>query len=322
MSSDLGAKADLKLLFLCCHPAIAPEIQLCLILKNICGLGNKEIAKSLFIKEETVAQRFVRAKRYIKEEKLKFEIPDEKSINSRVPIVLLAIYVLFNEGYSRSEGARLTSDEFCKEAIYLVEQLEKYLSGRSSEVFALHALFCFQFSRLHTRYDSSTGVLLDLKNQNRDHWDKSMILAGVKLLKLAMNTKELSSFHIEAGIAYCHVSSKSWEETNWNEIVHLYEILDNNFPSPVVKLNKAAALLFKNSVREAQALVESLREHYKEHPYSLFHALDAEISLKECKNQEAIEKLELASKLTHNQSEKNYYLSKINRIKTSFQLDS
>lgn len=232
---------QLKMLFICCHPVLSRESQLCLGLKTLCGLSVSEIARALLSNEPTIAQRIVRAKRKIKEEKLPFELPHPSQLPDRLDSVLRVLYLLFNEGYSAYEGDLLLREDLCFEAIRLVSLLLSSPAGNFPQVHALQALFLLQASRLPGRLNAEGHILL-LANQDRNIWDQVLIRRGIYQLQLAKEGNELSTYHLLAGIAACHCLAKSYEDTDWPTILWYYEELVKISPSPIHAMNRAIAL--------------------------------------------------------------------------------
>lgn len=232
---------QLKLMFICCHPILPREARIALTLKTVCGFSVPEIAKAFLSKEETIAQRIVRAKKTIAENKVKFEVPTPSELELRLQSVLEVIYLLFNEGYSATEGSSLIRHDLCKEAIFRTQVLSEHPVCHRPQIFALLALMHFQVSRFNSRLDSD-GELLLLEEQDRGLWDQEHIGLGMKYLDLSADGEEFSDYHLQAGIASCHASAKSFAETDWERILTYYDLLLMKDHSPIVALNRAVAI--------------------------------------------------------------------------------
>lgn len=232
---------QLKLMFICCHPVLPREARIALTLKTVCGFSVPEIAKAFLSKEETIAQRIVRAKRTIAENKVKYEVPRPGDLELRLQSVLEVIYLLFNEGYSATEGGSLIRRDLCDEAIYRSQILSEHPICQRPQIYALLALMHLQVSRFNSRLDSH-GELLLLEEQDRSLWDQAHIGSGLRYLDLSADGEELSDYHLQAGIASCHAVAKSFAETDWERILGYYDLLLMKDHSPIVALNRAVAI--------------------------------------------------------------------------------
>lgn len=240
---------QLSLIQLCCHPALAPEMQVALTLQIVCGLNAREIARGFLLPESTVAQRLVRAKRQIREQSLGFDSPG--SLES----VLAVVYLLFNEGYAATRGEEWFRSDLCEEAIRLVRLLAGHPATARPETHALAALLLLQASRLAARLDEA-GDPLRLAEQDRGRWDGALIAEGYRHLELAARGETVTPYHLEAEIAAVHAAAPSFERTDWRTIVHCYDQLLAWRPSPVVRLNRAVALGY---LQGPAAALEELR---------------------------------------------------------------
>jgi len=256
--------SQLRMIFACCHPAITEESQIALTLKTLCGLSINEIAKAFLTTEETIAKRIYRAKEKIKSEKIELEVPQSNELSSRVDTVLKSLYLLFNEGYKSSNPDKLIREDLCEEAIrlcLLVTQNSLTSFPRSK---ALLALMCFQASRLDARLDDKNNIIL-LKHQDRRKWNHSLMSKGFELMEESTEPFEVSSYHLEAAIAAQHAAARSFEQTNWRSIYHLYEMLYQLQPNPVVAMNKAIASSYaiskQNALDELQQ-IKGLENHH------------------------------------------------------------
>ena len=273
---DEVADDDLRMLFLCCHPALTTESQVALLLKTACGFSVPEIARAFLVKDETIAQRLVRAKQRLREQRIEFELPPAKHLAERLDTVLLSLYLLFNEGYAASEGEHLIRSELCEEAIYLAKKLASHPLGQVPSVYALTALMLFHQARIKTRTDRDGNILL-LKDQDRTAWNQNLLREGAVYLSRSMRQAELSKYHLEAGIAACHVFAPSWEQTDWAQILGYYELLEERAPSPIVTLNRIAVTLTSQGPQRALAELEKAEKTLGDFEYYLRPALFAEI---------------------------------------------
>ncbi len=232
---------QLRMIFTCCHPAIPRSQQIALTLKTVGGFSTAEIARAFLARESAVAQRLVRAKRRLRDHGIELRMPPPEEVPSRLDVVLEAIYLMFNEGYSAHQGEDLVRTDLCHEAIRLVTLLASHPVTGTPRVFALAALLCFQGARLPTRVDAE-GDLLLLAEQDRRRWDPQMLRDGLRLMERSASGRELSSYHLQAEIAACHALAPSFEATDWPGILAAYDALVAIDPSPVVALNRAIAV--------------------------------------------------------------------------------
>ncbi|MBL7670325.1 MAG: sigma-70 family RNA polymerase sigma factor [Bdellovibrionaceae bacterium] len=266
---------DLKLLFICCHSSLGSESRTALTLKTVCGFSVKEVARAFLSKEETIAQRLVRAKKKIAEEKLKYEVPPPSELEARLDSVLEVLYLLFNEGYLATDGESLIRKDLCDEAIYRTTVLAQHSVGQQPKVFALLALMHLQASRFQARTDSA-GDLLLLEEQDRSLWDQEHIGMGLKYLEMSAQGNDLTEFHLQAGIASCHAIAPSFEETDWQNILSYYDMLFDRSPSPIVALNRSVALGMVRGMAAGISEVLSIKESGALSSYYLLSATLAE----------------------------------------------
>ena len=250
----------LRMMYVCCFPELSPEAQVALILKNLCGLSLKEIARGFLQKDKTIEQRLTRARIILREKNPAFEIPSPIEIRERTSTVLDALYLLFSEGYAATEGDFVIKRDLCSDAINLLDLILKHPSASSAEGHALQALFCLQSSRFDARFDSE-GSLVIMEDQNRAAWDQNLIKKGLNHLQQAMAANALSVFHIEAGIAAEYATAPSLPETNWQQIVSYYDLLKNLKNNPIIALNRAVALAHLEFFRKTSTY-EGLSELY------------------------------------------------------------
>lgn len=266
----------LELIFLCCHPTLAPDAQLALTLKAVAGLSTTEIARAFFTQEATVAQRIVRAKRAIAGGGLSFDVPFDAHLSPRLDSVCRVLYLMFNEGYSASGGDRLLREDLCQEAIRLAALLTINPATGRPAVHALAALFCLQAARLPARVDDA-GDLLTLDVQDRSLWDRRLLAAGFHHLGLSACGDALTAWHLEAEIASLHASAPNFAATDWPRMAAAYATLFSLSPSPAVRLSWAVALSYAQSPAAALALMAPLAGDPAMERYHLHAAILADL---------------------------------------------
>jgi RNA polymerase sigma factor (sigma-70 family) len=263
----------LRLIFTCCHPALAREAQVALTLRAVLGLTTAEIARAFLVSEVTVAQRIVRAKRKIVAAHIAYRVPTEQEMPPRLNEVLTVLYVLFNEGYLSSSGQAAVRQELMQDAEWLASLVARFLSDQP-EALGLLALIRLHRARSAARFDVD-GHLVVLRDQDRTLWDRGAIAAAASLVETALHMRSPGPFQLQAAIAACHAEASSWEETDWHQIWALYGVLVGLAPSPVVALNRAIALRYLRGPQAALAEVEVLRGKLEN--YHLFHATRADL---------------------------------------------
>ena len=256
--------SQLRMMFACCHPAIAEESQVALTLKTLCGLSVSEISKAFLTTEDIIAKRIYRAKEKIKTENIQLDVPQSNELPSRIDTVLKSLYLLFNEGYNSSHQDHLIREDLCEEAMRLCFLLTQHSLTAYPRSKALLALMCFQASRLDARLDDKSNIIL-LKHQDRSKWNRSLMSKGFELMEESTEPFEVSSYHFEAAIAAQHATAKSFEQTDWKSIYHLYEMLYELQPNPIVAMNKAIASAYaigrENALNELQK-ISGLEHHH------------------------------------------------------------
>jgi RNA polymerase sigma-70 factor (ECF subfamily) len=250
------ADDNLRMMFVACHPANALPSQIALALRTLCGFEVEEIARALLSDSQAIEKRLVRARQRLREERVGFELPADEELAARLDAVLHVLYLLFNEGYSASRGVEQIRGELCAEALRLVQLLLDDTRTALPKVHALCALFLLQSSRFDAR-TSESGSLLTLAEQDRSQWDRPRIQAGLMHLAQSARGEAPSPYHLEAAIAACHATATRYEETDWNRVVELYDVLHTLAPSPIVALNQAIAI---GRARGAERGVARLRE--------------------------------------------------------------
>lgn len=281
---DEVVDAQLRMMFVCCHPDLSTDAQIALILKTLCGFGEREIAAAFLTSDTAVAKRLVRARRVLRDEQVSMDLPTASRLGARVGSVLHALYLLFNEGYKASHGDTLLRADLCAEAVRLGEILVRQPLGDRPDAHALMALLHFHAARLPARV-ADDGSLLVLANQDRSLWDAGEIRRGVVHLGRAAEGGEITRWHLEAGIAARHVLSPSYAATDWPHILELYDELLALDPGPVVALNRAIAFAQVHGPGAALAQLDRLPQRKSLRNYHLYHAtcgtLLAELGRKE-----------------------------------------
>jgi RNA polymerase sigma-70 factor (ECF subfamily) len=246
----------LRLIFTCCHPALAPEAQMALTLRTICGLATAEIARAFLVPVPTLAQRLVRAKAKIKAARIPYDVPGDDVIAERLDTVMAVVYLVFNEGYSASFGADLVRAELCADAIRLGRILVELLPAER-EPKGLLALMLLHDARRATRTDAG-GALVLLAEQDRSLWDGAQIAEGAALVEQALRGRPLGAYAVQAAIAALHAQARSAGETDWPQIAALYGVLAGVHPSPVVALNRAVAIAMADGLEHGLALLDTI----------------------------------------------------------------
>ncbi len=264
----------LRLIFTCCHPALPPEAQIALTLREVCGLTTEEIARAFLTPASTLAQRIVRAKGKIRDAKIPYEVPTRDQLPERIDSVLRVIYLVFNEGYSASSGESLTRADLSAEAIRLGRLLMELLSD--PEVLGLQALMLLQESRRAARSDAS-GDLVLLENQDRSLWSRAQIVEGGALVERALRSRRFGVYTIQAAIAAVHADATSAAETDWAQIVGFYDLLLRADASPVIALNRAVAVAMRDGPAAGIALIDELFERGELLDYHLAYSARGEL---------------------------------------------
>jgi RNA polymerase sigma-70 factor (ECF subfamily) len=317
-TDDEGAVPDerLRLIFTCCHPALSEEAQVALALRTLGGLSTDEIARAFLVPQPTMAQRLVRAKAKIREASIPYEIPSLSDLPERLSAVMAVLYLIFNEGYAAAQGKDLIRRALCDEAIELTRMLRALLFTRlnvaSSEVDSLHALMLLHHARQNGRVNTDGEVVL-LEAQDRSLWDHAAIAEGSALLQSALRRSPPGTYALEAAIAAVHAESARAEDTDWPQIAALYQRLLALHPSPVVALNRAAAVAMAQGPEAALPLVEALAEPLAH--YHLWHASRADLLRRLGRHAEAKQSYERARELTQNESELRFLSRRIEELR-------
>ena len=264
----------LRLIFTCCHPALPPDAQLALTLREVCGLTTEEIAHAFLTRPATIAQRIVRAKTKIRDARIPYQVPAREDLPERLDAVLRVVYLVFNEGYSASSGISLTRHDLSGEALRLGRLLHELLP--EPEVAGLLALMLMQESRRAARA-SDTGELILLADQDRSLWNREQIAEGEALVEKSLASRRFGPYTLQAAIAAVHAVAPAAAATDWEEIVALYDVLARLEPSPVVELNRAVAIAMRDGPAAGLALVESILAGGDLADYHLAHSVRADL---------------------------------------------
>ena len=302
----------LRLIFTCCHPSLSREAQVALTLRTLGGLTTTEIAHAFLLPEPTLAQRLVRAKQKIRLAGIPYEIPSLEIIGKRLIAVQAVIYLIFNEGYAASGGQRLVRNDLCTEAIRLARVLCELLPDDPENI-GLLALMLLQDSRRNARVNDQ-GELVTLEEQDRSFWDGAQIEEGVGLVERALALGQVGNYQIQAAIAAVHCEASTAAETDWRQIVALYEELLRISTSPVVALNHAAAVAMFEGVERGLSLIESAGAGGTLDMYYLFHASRADLLRRLNLTDQAANAYKRALALTTNQVEQNYIRRRLQEI--------
>jgi RNA polymerase sigma factor (sigma-70 family) len=310
---DLIRDDQLRMMFACCHPGISEENQITLMLKTLCGFSTAEIAHCFLSNEETIGKRLYRTKEFFKKNKIRPEIPTAENVEENIEPVLKAIYLLFNEGYNSSHAESIIREDLMLEALMLCKLLSENEKTRLPQVYALMALICFQSSRNKSRL-SPEGEIILLPRQDRSQWNHALIHEGNEYLNKAAFGDRISSYHIEAAIAYEHCTAVSFATTNWKRILELFEWLCTIAPSPITELNKAVVLMQVHGPEKALANIEAIEDKKKLEVYYLYHAFLGELHTRMNHNDKARRHFETALQLTHADAEKKILMEKLEKL--------
>lgn len=293
----------LRLIFTCCHPALSPETQVPMTLREVCNLTTEEIARAFLTKPATIAQRIVRAKAKIRDARIPYEVPPPSGLQARLDNVLRVVYLVFNEGYSASSGASLTRADLSGEAIRLGRLLRELLP--EPEVLGLLALMLLQESRRAAR-TSPDGDLILLEHQDRSLWNRTQITEGITLVERALSSRRFGPYTIQAAIAAVHAESPDAGKTDWAQIVGLYDVLTRADPSPVVELNRAVAVGMRDGPLAGLVLVENILDRGDLDNYHLAHSARAELCRRLGKIEDARASFKRALTLAQQEPERRF----------------
>jgi RNA polymerase sigma-70 factor, ECF subfamily len=302
----------LRLIFTCCHPALPPDAQIALTLREVCGLTTEEIARAFLAPAPTLAQRIVRAKTKIKAARIPYQVPSRAELPERLASVLHVIYLVFNEGYSASSGDSLTRHDLSAEAIRLGRLLVELLP--EPEAVGLLALMLLHEARRRAR-TSADGDLILLDEQDRTLWDREQIAEGITLVERAMRSRNFGPYTLQAAIAALHAEPTTAGATDWDEIVGLYDVLLRAEPSPVVELNRAVAIAMRDGPEAGLRLIERLLAQGELTDYPPAHSARAELSRRLHRTDQAIAAYERALELTSQAPQRRFLAGRLTELR-------
>ena len=302
----------LRLIFTCCHPALPADAQVALTLREVCGLTTEAIARAFLIAPPTVAQRIVRAKSKIRDARIPYEVPARAELPDRLDTVLRVVYLVFNEGYSASSGPSLTRPDLSGEAIRLGRLLVEWLP--EPEAVGLLALMLLHESRQAAR-TSATGELVLLDEQDRSRWNREQIAEGLALVARALASRRAGPYALQAAIAAVHAEASSVAATDWGEIVGLYDVLARADPSPVVELNRAAAVAMRDGPAAGLALVDAILARGELEDYHLAHSARADLCRRLGRTAEARASYERALGLTRQEPQRRFLERRLRELR-------
>ena len=302
---------QLRLIFTCCHPALAPDAQIALTLREVCGLTTEEIAQAFLTPPPTLAQRIVRAKGKIRDAHIPYEVPVRAELPERLDAVLRVIYLVFNEGYAASSGAQVTRHDLSSEAIRLGRLLVELLPEPEAQ--GLLALMLLHDSRRTARTSSSGEVIL-LEDQDRSLWSRDQIAEGTRLIEQSLSSCRSGPYAIQAAIAAVHAGAVTAAETDWDEIAGLYDVLMGMDPSPVIELNRAVAVAMRDGPAAGLAIIDSILARGDLREYRLAHAARAELCRRLGRTSEARDSFTRALALTRQEPERRFLERRIEEL--------
>jgi RNA polymerase sigma-70 factor (ECF subfamily) len=300
----------LQLIFTCCHPALGLEAQVALTLRTLGGLETDEIARAFLVSPTTMAQRLVRAQRKIRDAHIPYRVPGVNEMPERLDAVLTVIYLVFNEGYATTRGERLVRTDLCAEAIRLGRLVRTLMPQPPAEAAALLALMLLHDARRHARLDEN-GDLVTLEDQDRSRWDRAQIEEALPLVEESLRDGP-GRYAIQAAIAALHCHAASAEDTDWPQILGLYDLLERLQPSPIVSLNRAVAVAMVHGSRPALALIDALAGDLD--GYHLLHSARADLLRRIGSSEEAAKSYERALALVTNDSERRFLERRLREV--------
>ncbi len=314
-TDDAAVEDDrLRLIFTCCHPALPPDAQVALTLREVCGLTTEEIASAFLTQPPTLAQRIVRAKAKIRDARIPYEVPTREDLPSRLDAVLHVVYLVFNEGYSASSGTSLTRHDLSTEGIRLGRLLVELLP--EPEAVGLLALMLLHESRRAARTTPAGGLVL-LEEQDRSRWNRDQIVEGTALVERALVSRRFGPYSLQAAIAAVHAEAPVAAATDWAQIVGLYDVLFRADPSPVVELNRAVAVAMRDGPAAGLALIDAILARGELTDYHLAHSARADLCRRLGKQAEAATAYRKALDLSRQDPERRYLEGRLREIGTS-----
>jgi RNA polymerase sigma-70 factor (ECF subfamily) len=301
----------LRLVFTCCHPALSPDAQIALTLREVCGLTTEEIARAFLTPAPTLAQRIVRAKNKIRDARIPYQVPQRNELPERLDAVLRVIYLVFNEGYAASSGASVVRHDLASEAIRLGRLLVQLLP--EPEAMGLLALMLLHESRRSARMSADGDVVL-LEDQDRGLWDRTQIAEGVQLVERALRSRRVGPYALQAAIAALHAEAPTPADTDWGEVVGLYDVLMRVEPSPVVELNRAVAVAMRDGPAAGLTLIDALIARGELKDYRLLHAARADLCRRLGRVDDARTAYTRALELTRQEPERRFLEKRLREI--------
>ncbi|WP_458218677.1 RNA polymerase sigma factor [Paracidovorax citrulli] len=298
----------LRLIFTCCHPALSSDAQVALTLREVCGLTTEDIARAFLTGAPTLAQRIVRAKNKIRDARIPYQVPAREELPQRLDNVLRVVYLVFNEGYSPAAGEAVTRHDLSAEAIRLARLLLELLP--EPEVMGLLALMLLHESRRAARTNAA-GELVVLEEQERSKWDRGLIAEGIALVEQALASRRFGPYSLQAAISAVHAEAARAEDTDWPQIVALYDVLLRMQPSPVVELNRAVAIAMWHGPEAGLALIDAILERGELAEYYLAHAARADLCRRLGRHTEARAAYQRVLELVRLEPERRYILSRL-----------
>jgi RNA polymerase sigma-70 factor (ECF subfamily) len=314
LDNDAVEDDRLRLIFTCCHPALTPDARIALTLREVCGLATEEIARAFLTSAPAIAQRIVRAKAKIKAAGIPYQVPARADLPERLDTVLHVVYLVFNEGYSASSGGALIRADLSAEAIRLARLLTELLP--EAEVVGLLALMLLHDSRRAAR-SSPTGELILLDDQDRSQWDRAQIEEGRTLVERALASRRFGPYTLQAAIAAVHAEAPAAAATDWRQIVGLYDVLLRVDPSPVVELNRAAAIAMRDGPAAGLALIDAMLARGELTDYHHAHSARADLCRRLGRTTEAIAAYERALGLTRQEPERRFFTRRLAELRRS-----
>jgi RNA polymerase sigma-70 factor (ECF subfamily) len=303
----------LRLIFTCCHPALSPDAQVAMTLREVCGLTTEEIARAFLTGPPTVAQRIVRAKAKIRAARIPYEVPPPGELADRLETVLHVVYLVFTEGYAPASGDSVVRADLADEAIRLGRLLVELLPQPQPEALGLLALVLLQDSRRAAR-TSADGELILLPEQDRSLWDRERIAEGVVLLERAISSGRIGPYTLQAAIAAAHAEAPTAQATDWGRIVGLYDLLARAHPSPVIELNRAVAMSMRDGPSSGLALIDAILERGDLDAYHLAHAARADLLRRLGRTADARAAYQRALELSRQEPERRFIERRLNEL--------
>ncbi len=302
----------IRLIFTCCHPSLSTEAQVALTLKVVAGFETRDIARAFLLTAKTMEQRLTRAKRKIKAADIDYQVPHEKELPERLSAAQKVVYLIYNQSYTQAHGHELLDKYLAESAIHISRTLCRLYPG-DTESMGLLALLLMQHARAATRTDDS-GMPIPLEKQDRGRWNQVLIDEGMVLIEKCFLSGHMGSHMLQAAIASVHNTAWHYEETDWQKIIHLYTLLEQLHPSPVVTLNRAVALARGSSLEEGLKLIETLATIPAMQRYQYFHSTRAALLEENGDRDGAIEAYKQALSICQNQSEEKFLADRIGKL--------